>query len=186
MSKKMKAEKSLETIKKRWISGDIAMRALQAPIFPPALLSQDDLNDLDQALLAAGIFKNKTRIHSFLAQALSHALAYTQKPYLSYDQKKLTRQSYGTKRSFGPHQKEVIRLLLCAAIFRAWRDYFNEEPRISRPLTPKYPNAVRSAFVSFAGDIFRIARMRKVEDRLIAYRAYECDLGLHKQLSKKK
>lgn len=182
MPRAMKAEKSLEAIKTRWLSGDVAMKALQAPIISPPALSQADQVALENALLAAGILKNKTRIENDLSEALRHILAYTKKPYLSYDQKKLTRYSYGTSRSFGPHQKEMVRLLLCAALFRAWRQSFKQEPTVSRPLTLKNPRAVRSPFVRFAGDIFRIAKMRKVEDRLIAYRSYERGLGLHKCL----
>ena len=185
MPRKMKAEKSLEAIKKRWESGDIAMNALQAPIHSAPILSDTQQEALEIALDVAGILKAKSSIQAYLALALSNAISYTNKPYLSYNQKKLTRQSYGASRSFGPHQKEVVRLLLCAALFQAWRQSFDKEPKISRPLTPKFPNSVRSPFVNFAYDIFRIAKMRKVEDHLLAYRAYERALGLHDSLSKK-
>ena len=185
MPRKIKTEKSLEAIKKRWVSGDVAMKALQAPIDSASSLSAPQQEELENAMLAAGILKAKSSIKAYLALALSDAIFYTKKPFLSYNQKKLTRQSYGTKRPSGPQQKDVARLLLCAALFRAWRQYFDQEPTISRPLTPKFPNAVRSPFVRFARDIFRIAQMRKVEDRLLAYRAYESELGLHKSLSKK-
>jgi hypothetical protein len=185
MPRKMKVEKSLEAIKKRWVRGDIAMKALQAPIVSNASLSAVQQEALENALRAAGILKAKSSIQTYLALALSDAIFYTKKPFLSYNQKKLTRQSFGTDRPSGPHQKDVARLVLCAALFRAWRQYFDEEPTVSRPLTPKLPNAVRSQFVRFARDIFRIAQMRKVEDRLLAYRTYESELGLHKSLSKK-
>jgi hypothetical protein len=185
MPRKMKAEKSLEAIKKRWESGDITMNALQAPIHSAPILSDTQQEALEIALDVAGILKAKSSIQTYLALALSNAIFYTNKPYISYNQKKLTRQSYGTSRSFGPHQKEVVRLLLCTALFRAWRQSFDKEPRISRPLTPKFPNSVRSPFVNFAYDIFRIAKMRKAEDHLLAYRLYERSLGLHDSLSKK-
>ena len=182
---KIKVEKSLEAIKKKWVRADIAMNALQAPVRSAPRLDDAQQEALETALDVAGIQKGKSSIQTYLALALSNAIFYANKPYLSYNQKKLTRQSYGTSRSFGPHQKEVVLLMLCAAIFRAWRQSFDKEPRISRPLTPKFPNSVRSPFVNFAYDIFRIAKMRKVEDRLLAYRVYERSLGLHDSLSKK-
>jgi hypothetical protein len=185
MPRKLKAEKSLEAIRQRWVSNDVAMKALEAPIRPSPNLSEANSVALENALLSAGILKNQSRVKKDLEKALSQALAYSKDPFLSYNQKKLTRQSFGTDRPSGPHQKDAICLLLSAAIFRAWRQYFDQEPRISRPLTSKKPRAVRSACVSFARDIFKIAKISKVEDRLLAYRKYERSIGLHSSLSKK-
>lgn len=173
MPRKMKAEKSIEVIKQRWVSGDVAMKALYLPIRPTPNLSEANRFALDNALLAAGILKNKSRIEKYLGDALSQALAYAKDPYLTYTQKKLTRQSFGTDRPKGRHNKDAVCLLLSAAVFRAWRQSFNQEPRISRPLTTKKPGAVRSPFVRFARDLFKIAKIGKVEDRLYAYRKFE-------------
>lgn len=185
MPRKLKAEKSLEVIRQKWVSDDVAMKALEAPIRLSPNLSEANSIALENALLSAGILKNQTRIKKDLEKALSQALAYSKDPYLSYNQKKLTRQSFGTERPSGPRQKDAICLLLSAAIFRAWREYFDQEPRISRPITSKKPRAVRSAFVSFARDIFKIAKISKVEDRLLAYRKHERSMGPHSSLSKK-
>ena len=158
---------------------------MESPFWPNPNLSEANSNDLENALLSAGILKNQSNVKKDLKKALSQALAYSKNPHLSYSQKKLTRQSYGKSRARGPRQKEAVCLLLSAAIFRAWRQYFDKEPRISRPITSKKPRAVRSAFVSFARDIFKIAKISKVEDRLLAYRKYERSIGLHSSLSKK-
>ena len=185
MPKKLKAEKSLEAIRQRWVSNDVAMKALLSPIRPSPNLSEANSVALENALLSAGILKNQSRIMKDLEKALSQALAYSKDPFLSYNQKKLTRQSFGADRPSGPHRKDAICLLLSAVMFRVWRQYFDQEPRISRPITSKKPRAVRSAFVSFARDIFKIAKISKVEDRLLAYRKYERSIGLHSSLSKK-
>jgi hypothetical protein len=153
-------------------SGDLAMRRLAEPFFNPSL--SDNLQKRVRfALDNAGILKYRNQIEERLINAIAQAIDYKTHPYKSYNFKKLTKVSFGTSRTRGPRQKELVRFYLMHALFSIWRKYFQIEPTISRKIVTGDEHTQRSPFVSFAHDILLIAGIRKVEDNLTRYRSYE-------------
>ena len=154
--------------------GDLALnQRLNEPIVDPAPLSKEQIDEVEDALIAAGFAQNRTRPRNLILAALANTLDYQKVPYKPYVFKKLTRATFGADRPKGAHQKEHARMLLIAAIFLAWRIAFKEEPRVSRKIVQKDLRTIRSPFVVFAGQILTLAKIGKVEDNLNAFLAYE-------------
>jgi hypothetical protein len=159
---------------KYWKRGDLAItRRLKEPISDGVQLTQAQMDEVDDALISAGFPRNRTRPRNLILAALSHALDYQKTPYKPYVFKKLTRDTFGTDRPKGPHQKIRIRILLISALFLAWRIAFQKEPRINRKIVQKDKRTVRTDFVVFAAQILAMAKIGKVEDNLNQYRIHE-------------
>lgn len=157
---------------RQYVAGDIAMQRLREPIMEYPL-SADQRRQIKDALDSAGIYKNRHQIEQRLSTALSNAIEYTKNPYKPYLYKKLTKITFGTTRSRGAHQKELIRLHVVHVLFWVWRNAFGTEPTISRKITAKDSATMRSPFVIFAAEVLAMAKIGKPEDHLTLYRSYE-------------
>ena len=156
-----------------WERGDEAITIRLTERHTEKTLTNDQVVEVDDAFITAGFASNRTRPKKLVLGALTNALDYLATPYKPYVFKKLTRDTFGTERPHGPHQMLRVRLLLCAALFQAWRLDHQSEPRINRKIVQKDKRTTRTPFVIFAAQILAIARIGKVEDSLMLYRSYE-------------
>lgn len=156
-----------------WVRGDEAISQRLNERFTEHPLTPDQITEVDDALISASFTSNRTRPKNLILVALANALDYLATPYKPYVFKKLTRDTFGANRPYGPHQKLRARLLLGAALFQAWRLGHGTEPRINRKIVEKDKRTVRTPFVIFAAQILAIAKIGKVEDSLMLYRSFE-------------
>lgn len=166
--------KKIQTFKQKdWgPRGDLALSRLSEPFIKPSL--SDELQEkVKLALDGARILGRRSQLEERLINAIAQAIDYKTHPYKPYNFKKLTKVSFGTSRTRGPRQKELVRFYLIHTLFWIWRKYFRLEPTISRKIVTGDEHTQRSPFVSFARDILLIAGIRKVEDNLTRYRSYE-------------
>lgn len=121
---------------------------------------------VQRAIADSKFRQNSKKAEDILVRAIDDALYYRANPHASYKGKKVTRSSFGTKRSKGRKDETLIRAIVISALFQAWLLGFGNSPRINNKGYPASP------FVIFAESILRLARIGKVEDHLEQYRSY--------------
>ena len=118
------------------------------------------------AIAGAKFAQNSQIAEDLLVRVIEEARDYRKTPHVSYDGKKLTRQSFGTARPKGRKDETLIRALVIAALFRAWLLGTGKSPRINNK------GYRATAFVVFAEPIMVMAGIGKVEEHLEQYRSF--------------
>jgi hypothetical protein len=117
--------------------------------------------------VASTRFRAKSQISiSIIVGAIRQADTYRRNPFHTYQSKKATKYNFGTSRKKGRRSLDLESHLICSALWRSWVLGFKDMPKINN----KGFNDTK--FVSFARDIFRVASLGKVHNRLERYQSY--------------
>lgn len=131
----------------------------------PILIEQQMRLSIDSAMRVARFTRHTLRCEELLLEALRDAWSYRLNPHHSYRGKKVTRLSFGAKRSNDRNQ-ETIRLYLLSRIWYCWMLGTGAKPKVNNRCNPD------TAFVIFAKAIAPWFGMGNVVKNLERYQAY--------------
>lgn len=131
----------------------------------PPSIEQKMRVSVDDAMRTAKFTQNCLRCEEILIETLRDAWSYRLVPYHSYQGKKVTRNSFGTKRP-NDRDEELIRMYLLARIWYCWTIGVGVKPKVNNRRNPD------TSFVIFVKAIALWFGMGNIVKNLERYQAY--------------
>lgn len=120
-----------------------------------------------QKIVRSTSFQNQDKVKTIeltVLRAIEIIQSYQRRAWLPQDQ---TMQDQASRKARGRPNQTPYRILLSAAIFRAWQIGQGEKPIVNKRL----PGAIPSPFVAFATKIYHLLHIQNTIDNLDAYRS---------------